>query len=397
MDAPEPAPAPAPAPAPTTAPIAAPIAAIVLSAGRSSRMGAFKPLMRFGDRSVLGRVVDTLRRGGVSSIVVVYGHNAPLMAAAVAELGVTGVENAAYDRGMLSSVQAGIAALPDGTAGCLILPVDMPLLRPTTVARVLRAAGTSGTVLALPTFAGQRGHPPFIGRALFSEILEAGDAPGGLRAILDRHAGQTVEVPVFDSGCLRDMDYPHEHRALVAALTHHASPDDAECAAMLAAAATPEPARRHGHAVATLADALARRLAVTGIRLDHDRLHAAALLHDIAKGRPHHAEAGAALVAGFGFPEVGAIIAEHMELPPGHGRLDDSGLDESALLFLADKLVNGERRVSLEDRFAPARRRFAGDADALAGVARRRAKAEAVLRAVTNRIGTAPALWEVRP
>ncbi|MGQ9369446.1 DVU_1551 family NTP transferase [Azospirillum sp. ST 5-10] len=357
------------------------VAAVVLAAGRSSRMGAFKPLLPFGGRSVLGHVVDGLRRGGVATIVVVYGHNAAAMAAAVADLGVAGVENPAYDRGMLSSVQAGIAALPEEAAGCLVLPVDMPLVRPSTVARILRAAADTGAPLLHPVFAGRRGHPPFVARALFADVLAAA-GPGGLRAVLERHAGEAREVEVFDGGCLRDMDEPDEHRRLVEALAHHDSPGDEECEAMLAAAGAAEPVRRHGRAVAALAEALARRLGAAGVALDVDRLRAAALLHDIAKGSPRHAEAGAALVAGFGFPEVAAVIARHMELPA-----EVRCLDEGAVLFLADKLIQGERRVPLEERFAPALRRFAGDAEALAGARRRHAAAAAVLRAVADRLG----------
>jgi molybdenum cofactor cytidylyltransferase len=54
------------------------IAAILLAAGRSKRMGAFKPLLSFGKQTVIESCIDSLRRGGVAaeSIVVVVGHRA---------------------------------------------------------------------------------------------------------------------------------------------------------------------------------------------------------------------------------------------------------------------------------------------------------------------------------
>src|SRR5437868_15250448 len=52
------------------------VTAILLSAGRSSRMGAFKPLLPFGDKTVIETCIDNLLRGGVETIVVVVGHRA---------------------------------------------------------------------------------------------------------------------------------------------------------------------------------------------------------------------------------------------------------------------------------------------------------------------------------
>src|SRR5438876_846788 len=42
------------------------VAAIILAAGQSSRMGAFKPLLPFGDKTVIEHTIDYLRRGGVA-------------------------------------------------------------------------------------------------------------------------------------------------------------------------------------------------------------------------------------------------------------------------------------------------------------------------------------------
>jgi len=67
---------------------------------------------------------------------------------------------------------------------------------------------------------------------------------------------------------------------------------------------------------------------------------------------------------------------------------DAGRLDESAVVYLADKLVQGVSRVSLEARFAPAPDRFAGDLSALAGVRRRLASARAIFEAIEARIGS---------
>ena len=290
---------------------AAKTAAIVLAAGFSSRMGAFKPLLPFGERTLVGHVVNNLRVAGVQRIHVVTGFEAETLAPELTRLGVTRAHNPDFAAGMFSSVRAGVASLPADVDAFLLAPVDVPLMRPSTIARVLRAAATRDSAIVYPTFRGKRGHPPLVRRALFAEILDS-DGDGGLRALLARHEETASEVAVFDWGCLVDMDRRDDYRLLAAALAGRAVPDVAECETMFDAASTPEATRRHGRAVAALATRLARRLQAAGEAIDPDLARAAALVHDIAKGRRRHAEAGAALLREFGFPEVAAPVARHM-------------------------------------------------------------------------------------
>src|SRR4051812_14659607 len=89
--------------------------AIVLAAGLSTRMGAFKPLLRLGGELVIRRVIDALGESGrVGPIVVVTGHQAEVVQGAVEGMGVTVVFNQEYAKGeMLSSLRAGIGALAE--------------------------------------------------------------------------------------------------------------------------------------------------------------------------------------------------------------------------------------------------------------------------------------------
>ena len=200
-----------------------------------------------------------LRAAGVGRIHVVTGFQADALAPELTRLGVTRAHNPDFAAGMFSSVQAGVASLPADVEAFLLAPVDVPLLRPSTIARVLRAAAARDSAIVYPTFRGERGHPPLVRRALFAEILNS-DGDGGLRALLARHEDEASEVAVFDWGCLVDMDRRDDYRRLAAALAGHRLPDVAECEAMFDAAATPEATRRHGRAVAALATSLARRL-----------------------------------------------------------------------------------------------------------------------------------------
>jgi putative nucleotidyltransferase with HDIG domain len=350
-------------------------AALVLAAGYSSRMGRFKPLLPLGDKSAVAWATRAFHDGGITDIGVVTGHASAELEPELRRLGVAVLRNPAYDSGMYSSIRAGIASLAPEVDACFLLPVDIPLIRPTTIAALSAHYNDNGPAVLYPRFAGKRGHPPLIARRLFDEIL-AGDGAGGLRALLARH--DAAEIDVADEGILLDMDTPEDYTRLAEMARRRHLPSAAECEAILEIHGVAEPVRRHGRAVAAVALALSRNLD----NLDPQLVVAAALLHDIAKGQPAHAEAGAALLAGLGYPELAGAVARHMDFDLGDGQLDTA-----AVVFIADKLVREDRRIPLEARFQPAFERFAGQPEALAGAQRRYQSALKVLHAIEARAG----------
>src|SRR5690242_9158000 len=109
------------------------IAAIVLAAGMSRRMGRFKPLLPFGDRPLIWRVIQGVSET-VSNIIVVSGYHAQELEAALAGLNVQFVHNPLYEKGeMLSSVQAGVRSLPANTAAFLVVLGDQPMVEGKTI------------------------------------------------------------------------------------------------------------------------------------------------------------------------------------------------------------------------------------------------------------------------
>ena len=101
--------------------------AIVLAAGRSTRMGD-KPklLLPFGGSTVLGCVLDSVSAAPVDGTFVVLGAWREKIELLVRAYTVTIVVNPDYDRGMLSSVQAGFRALPPGDGAVFVVPGDHP-------------------------------------------------------------------------------------------------------------------------------------------------------------------------------------------------------------------------------------------------------------------------------
>lgn len=110
---------------------------------------------------------------------------------------------------------------------------------------------------------------------------------------------------------------------------------------------TPQVVIAHGEAVSQCALELASQLTQT---VDIPLLQSACRLHDFARREPEHARAGAKILTQMGYPALADIIAGHHDLP------EQASL-EACLLYLADKLVQEERRIPLEERFQSARQK----------------------------------------
>lgn len=353
------------------------IGAVILAAGFSSRMGGFKPLLNLGGMTVLARCVRLFRDQGVGRIMVATGHRASEVQEEAGRLGVLTVHNEHYEQGMFSSVCTAVATMT-GMDAFFLLPVDIPLVRPATVATLL--ARYQGRIL-FPVFGGERGHPPLIPQQVIPAIMDHG-GQDGLRGVLERHPAE--DVPVWDRGILCDADTPDDFARLQACLGRLAVGEREEALA-LAGQTMPERGLAHGLAVATVALRLGEELNAHGLGLDLELIHNAALLHDVAKGRPGHEAAGGKMLSALGLDGLSAIVAGHRDVPP-----PVSGVPtEKEIVFLADKLVRCDRRIALEERFGEKLALYAGDAAACRAIDGRLRNALAV-RDLVERICKRP-------
>lgn len=193
------------------------LAAIILAAGESQRMGGpLKPLLPYRDGTFLTAIIAALRGGGMNEIFVVLGCRAAEVRAALDLSGVTVVENPDWRQGMLTSLRAGVRALPAGVAGALVTLVDLPALAAATVRAVAAAWQEDPARLVVAAHRGRRGHPVIFPGDLFAELL-AGDFPDGPRGLRRAHADRERLEAVADPGCLTDIDTPAAYQRLTAA------------------------------------------------------------------------------------------------------------------------------------------------------------------------------------
>ena len=187
------------------------LAAIIPAAGRSSRMGAFKPLLPFGPHTVIEQVISAVREAGIGTIRVVVGWDGHRLIPMLERRGVPWVENERYPGGMYTSIQAGVRTLPYDVRAFFMLPADMPRVRAETLIRLIAEWERQPAGILYPCHEGRRGHPPLIDRSYVPEILSE-VSPGGLRSFLARHAEAARDIEVADPGILVDLDTPEEYR-----------------------------------------------------------------------------------------------------------------------------------------------------------------------------------------
>lgn len=198
-------------------------AGVIPSAGASVRMGRPKGLLPLEGRSFLRRTVSALQDGGCEPVLVVVAEGERDLADEAAAAGARVLTNPAPGEGPITSLRLAIDELSGSADGLAYLPVDHPLVRPGTVARLLDAARGSGAPLTLPTYEGERGHPALFRATLFEELHDP-SLEGGARTVVRHHLADALLVEVDDPGVLADIDTPTAYESVLAERDEEARP-----------------------------------------------------------------------------------------------------------------------------------------------------------------------------
>ena len=193
------------------------MAGIVLAAGRSRRMGRPKQLLPVNGVTMVECVVTRIRPH-VAQLVVVIGHAAEHVAAVLGNRPVRLAVNYDVDRGMLGSVKCGLRAAGSSWGGFLICLGDQPGVTDSLVRAILDGAGSTGKGIVIPTFSGRRGHPVYLSRQYYDQVLGLNESRG-LNVVTGSHPADTLEVPVAEPAVLEDMDTPADYARLLGGAT----------------------------------------------------------------------------------------------------------------------------------------------------------------------------------
>ncbi len=175
---------------------------IVPAAGRGSRFGG--PLHKleqpFEGGTVLGATLRRAIETQLPVLVVTTAMLAPLVARQLATRDILVLSSGEAARGMGYTIAAGVAER-SGASGWIVLPADMPLVRPGTLLAVATALEQHPVVYA--EYRGRRGHPVAFAAELYSELILL-DGDDGARRVVARYPSHGQDVD--DPGVLLDVD-----------------------------------------------------------------------------------------------------------------------------------------------------------------------------------------------
>ncbi len=192
------------------APITSSIKPIVLAAGDSVRMGFPKALLPLCGGTFLTRILDTLEETGLENPIVVLGKHAAHITPHIAGRPARILVNEDPSRGQISSVQLAVQNLPSECGGCLVWPVDQPMISALVVQELIGLFYSSEALIAYPTYSERRGHPVIFHHSLFWELLHC-PVESGARSVLMKHLVDTIALPTMETGTVADIDTPEDY------------------------------------------------------------------------------------------------------------------------------------------------------------------------------------------
>ena len=173
---------------------AMPLSVVILAAGEGRRMRSALPkvLQALAGRPLLQHVIDTARTLAPSAIHVVYGHGGERVRTALAAAPVSWTRQE-QQLGTGHALLQAMPGIPDDHR-VLVLYGDVPLIRPETLAELVKLAGAGGVGLLTARFDEPQGYGRIVrnARGLVREIVEQKDASARELAIRECNTGVLV-------------------------------------------------------------------------------------------------------------------------------------------------------------------------------------------------------------
>jgi molybdenum cofactor cytidylyltransferase len=203
---------------------------IVLAAGMSRRMGAQnKLLLPFGNSTILETTIHNIMDAGIGKMTIVLGHEADIIRQNLKKFEklsnldtpLSICENLNYEKGMTTSIQAGIKATeirnPKSEIGYMICLSDMPLITTEEYTYLANQFADfyrkDKRAIVQPTYQGQRGNPTIFSKTYKDDILNLNHLDG-CKPIVQAHQNHLYFVEMPTPSVLRDADTPEAYQML---------------------------------------------------------------------------------------------------------------------------------------------------------------------------------------
>lgn len=179
---------------------------IVLAAGKSSRMGKNKLLLKVNGKPLIRRVVDNALKSKVDQVIVVVGYEKDRIIEALSGSNCRIVYNIEFEKGQSYSVKVGVQLVEEMAEAVLILPGDVALISSEAINKVIDDYRKSKAPIVVAAHGERMGHPILFDRTLLGEVKEIKEETFGLKALVSRYRSQIRRVDVGSQEVLIDID-----------------------------------------------------------------------------------------------------------------------------------------------------------------------------------------------
>jgi xanthine/CO dehydrogenase XdhC/CoxF family maturation factor/CTP:molybdopterin cytidylyltransferase MocA len=186
------------------------ISAVILAAGESRRMGKPKLLLPWGDNTIIETIIKTVLQSEVKHIVVVLGSEKDKIRSQIINYPVIIAENQEYQKGMLTSIQCGLRALPDGTDAVMVLLGDQPMINGPVIDKLADTFRHTGKGILIAVHKGKRGHPIII-KTKYKRDIEQLGSENSMHDFTRKFASEILEVETGTTEVLKDIDTPEDY------------------------------------------------------------------------------------------------------------------------------------------------------------------------------------------
>ncbi|MEH1868141.1 MAG: nucleotidyltransferase family protein [Nostoc sp.] len=188
---------------------------IILAAGASVRMGTPKQLLRYGEQSLIGHVVDVANASVCHPIIVVLGAYSELIKPEIKSEQVHIVENPLCGEGISSSIRVGIESLniiKKEAKAVVLMVCDQPFISPQLINKLVEVHETTLKPIVASQYANTLGVPALFNRTLFAK-LTALSGTDGARQVIKKYLGEVLAIPFPEGGF--DLDTPDDYEQLL--------------------------------------------------------------------------------------------------------------------------------------------------------------------------------------
>lgn len=184
------------------------VAAVILAAGESRRYGGLKLLATLEGKPLLQHVLDAANRSTLDDVVLVVGHSADEVLAAVRLDRARAVRNESYAEGQSTSLRAGLRAVGEADAAVVLLG-DQPRVTPTLLDALVARQRASGSAAVVSSWRGRRSPPTLLHRDLWPAVETLSGDVGAREVLAGRDDVEVLEVDER-LGSLEDVDRPED-------------------------------------------------------------------------------------------------------------------------------------------------------------------------------------------